>query len=129
MIDSGVRSSWEASAVSLAAPFPRNSSVAVPWIAVGGGGGGVFVADPVAVGESAEAALEVEREPAGELRMGRVLPETVGAAQRLEVGDELSHPAIVSGDAASGGEVEDEGLVDGDIEREPSRGTFESGQT
>src|SRR4051794_20412535 len=34
-------------------------------------GGGGFIADPVAVGEAAEAALEIEREPAGELRMRR----------------------------------------------------------
>src|SRR5207253_3381519 len=51
--------------------FPRKSSVAAPWIVVGRGGGGGFVADPVPVDEAAEAALEVEREPAGELRMGR----------------------------------------------------------
>ena len=34
---------------------------------VGVEAGGFFVADPVAVAESAEAALEVEGEPAGEL--------------------------------------------------------------
>lgn len=60
--------------------------------------------------------------------MGRVLPEPVGAAQRLEVADELSHAAIVRGDAASRGEVEDERLVDSDGEREPSRGPFEADQ-
>ena len=111
-----------------AAPFPRNSSVAAPWMVERRGGGGGFIADPVAVGEATEAALEVEREPAGELRMGRVLPEPVGAAQCLEVADELSHPAIVSRDAAAGGEIEDEGRVDSDVEREPSRGPFEPDQ-
>jgi hypothetical protein len=113
---------------TLAAPSPRNASVAAPWIVGGRGGGGGFAAEPVAVNEAAEAALEVQREPAGERRMGRVLPEPGGAAPRLEVGDNLSHPAIVSGDAAAGGEVEDERRGDGDVEREPSRGPFEPDQ-
>jgi hypothetical protein len=106
----------------------RNLSVAAPGVVGGRGGGGGFVADPVAVSESAEAVLEVEREPAGELRMGRVLPEPVGAAPRLEGADELAHPAIGSGDAAAGGEVEDERLVDGEVECEPSQGPFEPDQ-
>jgi hypothetical protein len=39
---------------------------------VGGEAGGCFIAEPVAVAESAEAALEVEGEPVGQLGFGVV---------------------------------------------------------
>jgi hypothetical protein len=55
---------------------------------VGGEAGGLFIADPVAVAELAEAALEVEGGPAGQFGVGVVFPDAVGAAYGVEVGDQ-----------------------------------------
>src|SRR5882757_5085036 len=105
------------------------SSVAAPAALVWGERDRVFVADPVAGGESAEAGFEVERQPAGQLRMGIVLPKAIRPPQGLEVGNEFSHSSVLGCDAASGGEVQEEGEIEGDVEGDLSQRAFEPDQS
>jgi hypothetical protein len=70
-------------------------SVAAAAALVGREAGLFLVADPVAVGEAPKAALQIEREPAGELGMGVVIPEAIAPTQSLDVGDEIPDPPVL----------------------------------
>src|SRR5882757_189750 len=124
--------SWSPTRGHFAMPTPRIkrcSSVSAPAALVWGERDRFLVADPVAGGESAEAAFEVERQPAGQLRMGIVLPKAIRPPQTLEVGNEFSHSSVLRCDAASGGEIEEEGEIEGDVKGDLSQRAFEPDQS
>src|SRR3954447_4372269 len=65
--------------------------------------------------QPAQAGLQVEGQPARELRVGVVVPESVRSATSLEPPDEIAYPAVLCG-AAPGREIEEEAEIDGDVE-------------
>src|SRR4029450_6371599 len=86
---------------------------------------GAAGARPVAGLQACEAGIQVEGEPARELRMPGVPPPPERAAPGCEEVHQLCHPRLVRRNAAAAGEIEQECEVEGGVEGERPAGPLE----
>ena len=82
----------------------------------------------VGVAESPKATLDVERQPAGKLRVRRVLPEAVPAAAPGHIVNQVAQVVVVGRETAARGKVEQEDGVSGHVEGERTRGRLPADQ-